>query len=309
MKPLSIPITISLLVFICKSTSFAQNSNDNLTHGFQRIEHNHYILEKPTKIINAVLILFGGYPQLAADIEREFEVFSAANENNVAIVYSNINGKLWLEENVKELMASHIQGIFEENNLPKDNIIIGGFSSGGTLAMLIGDYLIAHKNFEIAPKGVFLVDSPVDLAVLYEVSEKNVQRNFSEPSVEESSWLLELLGDKIGNPHTDISGYEKLSLFTSQSGYYGNLKNLKNTKIRLYTEPDTLWWKENRRVNYDEMNAFYIKKLAERLTKEGYKHVEYIPTLNKGFRSNGQRHPHSWSIVDPKDLMKWILQN
>jgi hypothetical protein len=45
------------------------------------------------------------------------------------------------------------------------------------------------------------------------------------------------------------------------------------------------------------------------LKKDGFKHVELITTENKGYRANGQRHPHSWSIVDGKDLIKWMLGN
>ena len=39
----------------------------------------------------------------------------------------------------------------------------------------------------------------------------------------------------------------------------------------------------------------------------GFDKVEYIPTENMGFRANGERHPHSWSIIDKVGLIKWIL--
>lgn len=296
-------IFIALLNFSITNQSYSQSIET-----YQRIENENYILEKPIGETNAVIILFGGFPHLAEDIEREFDILPAAKAKNVAILYSNVNGKLWLEENVKELLAVHLQSIFEQNQLPTDNVIIGGFSSGGVLAMLIGDYFIAHKNYGIEPSGIFLVDSPIDLSALYMTSEKNIERNFSEGSVEESEWLLDLLGSKLGNPHDDLSEYERLSVFTTQTGNFNNLKHLKKTKIRLYTEPDTVWWEENRKVKYDEMNAFYIKKLSEKLEEEGFENVEYIPTQNKGFRANGSRHPHSWSIVEPQDLINWVLK-
>lgn len=301
-------ILFALLIFSSASQGFSQQIKVDPSRDYQRIENPNYILEKPIGETNAVIILFGGFPQLAEDIEREFDILPMAKAKNVAVLYSNVNGKLWLEENVKELLAVHLQEIFEENQLPTDTICLGGFSSGGVLAMLIGDYLIAHKKYGIEPSGVFLVDSPVDLAALYRTSEKNIERNFSEGSVEESEWLLDLLGTNLGNPHEDLSEYERLSVFTSQSGNINNLKHLKKTKIRLYTEPDTVWWKENRRVKYDEMNAFYIKILSEKLEERGFEKVEYIPTQNKGFRANGSRHPHSWSIVEPQGLINWVLK-
>jgi hypothetical protein len=57
---------------------------------------------------------------------------------------------------------------------------------------------------------------------------------------------------------------------------------------------------------YEDMNAFFIKSLSDDLVKKFGENVEYIPTVNRGYRSNGDRHPHSWSIVDVNELIKWI---
>ena len=56
------------------------------------------------------------------------------------------------------------------------------------------------------------------------------------------------------------------------------------------------------------MNAYYIKKLSEDLKNSGFSKVEYIPTENKGYRHNGDRPPHSWSIIDKNGLMEWITE-
>ena len=160
----------------------------------------------------------------------------------------------------------------------------------------------------MAPKGVFVVDSPIDLAALYKSSEKNVERNFSEPSVQESTWLLETLGKQFGNPHNNISNYENYSIYTSETDNFDNIKILKNVKIRFYSEPDTLWWKQNRMADFDQMNAYYLEKLSKLLEKTNFKQIEFIATKNKGYRANGERHPHSWSIVDNKELIKWITE-
>ena len=127
--------------------------------------------------------------------------------------------------------------------------------------------------------------------------------------MQESTWLLQTLGTQFGNPNIDISKYQEYAVYTSITDHTDNLKNLKNTKIRMYTEPDTLWWKENRMADYDQMNAYYIKNLSETLKTLEFKDVEYISTKNKGYRANGERHPHSWAIVDKTNLINWILTN
>ena len=174
------------------------------------------------------------------------------------------------------------------------------------VALLISDFVI-QQDLDISPKKVFIVDSPIDLVALYNASEKNIERNFSELSVQESTWILETLGKQFGNPNSDISKYQERAIYTSKTDNIDNLRYLKNTKIRLYTEPDTLWWKENRMADYEQMNAYYIKRLSETLNKLEFKGVEYIPTIDKGYRANGLRHPHSWAIVDKKGLVDWIL--
>ncbi|RSC93348.1 hypothetical protein EI424_08975 [Tenacibaculum singaporense] len=235
------------------------------------------------------------------------QILDIARKNNIAVILSNLNQKLWLEENEQQQLAKSLQTIITENQLPTDNIFIGDFSSGGVVSLLISNYIVGKKQLNIDPKGVFIVDSPIDLVALYKSSEKNIERNFSEPAILESTWLLETLGNNFGNPKDSIKKYEEKAVFTSSTDNISNIKKLKNTKIRLYTEPDTLWWKKNRMADYDQMNAFYIKKLYESLKTKGFNNVEYIPTTNIGYRANGERHPHSWAIVDKNDLINWIL--
>jgi hypothetical protein len=274
---------------------------------YQEIIAEDHELYTPTDQVNAVLILFGGYPEKAEDIKREFQILDIAKENNIAVLLSNFNQKLWLEEQEKHALAKRLQQILVVHQVPTDNIYMGGFSSGGVISLLLSDFIAGRAQYHIAPKGVFIVDSPIDLVALYETSEKNVEREFSEVSVQESSWLLDFLGGHLGDPKDDIENYERMSVFTWRTGNTTNLENLKETKIRLYTEPDTLWWKSNRMNEYEETNAFYIKELAENLTNKGFRSVEYIPTSDKGYRANGERHPHSWAIVDKADLMNWML--
>uniref|UniRef100_UPI0040486B9C hypothetical protein n=1 Tax=Roseivirga sp. TaxID=1964215 RepID=UPI0040486B9C len=308
MKQVSIFMLTFLLFNSCK-----KNENKDKVGIPIAIEYEHkikaeYQLFKPNDTkINAVLILFGGYPEVAEDIIREFQVLQQAKDNSIAIVFSNYSKKLWFEENELNDLADQLELIFTENKLPNDNIVVGGFSSGGDVAFLISNYLIENVKIGLTPERVFIVDSPIDLAELYFSSEKNLERNFSETSINESTWLINELGNRFGNPNEDIREYEKHSVFTLKTGQIHNIENLKNTKIRMYTEPDTLWWKKNRMVDYEQTNAYLIKQLSEKLETSGFSNVEYIPTENRGFRANGEKHPHSWSIVETSELISWIL--
>ncbi len=300
-----------LLIFIVASSCQKAEKDEVETvvkTEFQEIISDDFELSKPAGNTNKVLVLFGGFPETAEDIKREFPLLEEAKENDIVIVYMNYNQKLWLEESEKQQLAERLQSLFLEHQLPTNDIYIGGFSSGGNVSLLISAFLLANNNFTVKPKGVFIVDSPIDLLGLYRSSEKNIQRNFSEVSVQESNWIIGHLEKNVGDPEKKLSEYEKKAVFTSKTNTTTDLASLKDTKIRLYTEPDTLWWRENRMADYDQMNAFYIERLSENLKKAGFSQVEYIPTENKGYRANGERHPHSWSIVDKEELVEWMME-
>jgi len=293
-----------IIAFIFSSTlSIAQKNGNEINH----ISSDFYELYKPDTT-EVVLMLFGGYPENAEDIEREFAINDLANKKSIAVAYLNYSRKLWLEENEKRELAESIQDLLISNNLPTKRIFFGGFSSGGNMALLISDFLTGNSKYNIKPKGVFIVDSPLDLLELYHTSEKNIKNNFSEDAVAESTWILETFNNKFGDPIENLKAYEKYSVSTLSTKNIKNINALNETKLRFYTEPDTLWWKENKMADYEDLNAYHIKVLSENLQQNGFKNSEYIPSKIKGHRSNGVRHPHSWSIVDKGELLKWMLE-
>lgn len=294
---------LSFLTILFSTTlSFAQEDRDS-KNPIETDSYNLYKADTP----KAVLLLFGGFPEDAAGIENEFPITDLANDNNIAVAYLNFNRKIWLEEEEKAQLALSLQELFTRNNLSTDKIFIGGMSSGGTIALLIGNFLAKNSEYNLQPQGIFIVDSPIDISELYRIAVINIERNFSEMAVEESKWILQTFNEKFGNPNENIEPYEPYSVFTYETKNIENLKDLENTKLRFYTEPDKIWWKENMGADYEQMNAFHIKRLSSFLTSNNY-NVEYIPTQNKGFRANGERHPHSWSIVDKEELLLWILE-
>ena len=275
------------------STSFTTNKTD------------HYELLLPKATQRGVLILFPGFPENPDVVKREFKIVAPAMEAGIAVALMKFNRRLWLEDDEKTKLATIIDRMFEENNLGKENIYIGGFSSGGTISLLVSDYLVQSES-DVQPEGVFVIDSPVDLLGLYENSKRNIKRNFSPVSVQESEMIAGMLESTFGKPEDGIEPYEEHAVYTLKTHNINNISHLRDVKLRFYTEPDTVWWKQNRQNEYEDMNAYFIKNLADELAKEFGDNVAYIPTENRGYRSSGERHPHSWSIVDVDDLMRWM---
>lgn len=274
---------------------------------YRTLLNEHYELLLPKGEVKHVLILFPGYGENPEGIKREFNIVDPAISQGIGIALMKFNRHLWLSQDEKMHLSTFLEVMLQENELKDKAIFIGGFSSGGNVALLVSNHLMKQAK-DIKLKGVFIIDSPVDLVGLYENSKKNIARNVSKVSVEESKMLVDLFETSFGKPEQALEKYEEHGVYTQKTHNTNNLSSLKEVKIRLYTEPDSLWWKQNRDYAYQEMNAYFIKSLSEELSQKFGSKVEYIPTQNRGYRSNGDRHPHSWSIVEVDKLLRWISE-
>lgn len=278
---------------------------------YNSYKSEHFLDEKielySVKKAKGTLVLFPCFPCDAENTKQEFSIIEKATKQGINVLMFNYNKKLYLKDNELLELKNKLNSTFDKFELASKNVYIGGFSSGGNVSLLLTNYLIKSKN-KIIPKGVFIVDSPIDLLGLYRVSEKNIKNNFSTVSVEESNFIIDKFNNEIGNPNDSISSYEKLSPFTFETNTISNLNSLENVKIRFYIEPDLKWWKENRNQNPEDINAVFIEELYKKLKENKSLDIELIKTVNKGYRNEGTRHPHSWSIVDQEDLLEWIQQ-
>ncbi len=294
-------IIISILISIsCKGQTEGNIYSENITTSdFELIKAENQ---------KGLLILFPCFPCDAAHTLSEFEIVETSISNGFSVLAMNLNQRLFLSLEEKQGLVEKLTEIVQENDLSLENIYVGGFSTGGNVSLLITDYLINNKS-KLQPKGIFIVDSPVDFLGLYKTVEKNLALNFSEPFIQESSFIKGFLDKEFGNPSEGTSKYENHSPYTFSTQNIDNLRGLEKLKIRFYIEPDLKWWMENTKNEYEDLNAFYIEKLADKLKSEfGSNTIEVIKTENQGYRMNGERHPHSWSIVDQKDLLIWILE-
>lgn len=254
----------------------------------------------------AVLILFPCFPCSIEHTENEAKFLKNIGREGVTTILLNENMKLYFSDLEKEAFSTTLNLIFEQNKIVKENVFMGGFSSGGNLALLMTNYLIKTKN-DLQPKGLFVIDSPLDLEKLYNGAVEDIQKNVSEEAVEEGKYLIQLLNDEIGNPKTDIENYKQFSPYLISCDSKENIEFLKNIKIRFYCEPDLEWFLKYKNRTYEELNAFQLEMTYNSLLKLGAEKAEFIKTVNRGFDVKGNKKPHSWNLVEKENLLKWIL--
>ncbi len=202
-------------------------------------------------------------------------------------------------------MLEHVTTTY---NLKGLKFYLGGFSIGGTCAIKYSELALSN-NYSIKPSAVFAIDAPLDFERMY----KNMLRetklpNSSEDGLAESNYILKRCRQEFGgSPFENLSNYHKISPYSFNDTTQQAIRPLVNLPIRLYTEPDILWW-ISEGVDYSLMNAFDFAAMTNELKRMGSKKVELMITTGKGYRKPDKtRHPHSWSIVEPKDLVKWML--
>jgi hypothetical protein len=201
-------------------------------------------------------------------------------------------------------MLSHVTSRYK---LKGQAFYVGGFSIGGTCAIKYAELAIKN-DYPVKPTAVFAIDSPLDFERMYNTS---IGKRFNGPSQElsaENAYMVKRYEKEFGGPPANFR-----SLYFEHSPYSYNdtslqaIKSLAALPIRLYTEPD-IGWALEQGGDYWSMNAFDFAALTNDLRRIGNQKITLITTTNKGYRKPGnERHPHSWSIAEPNDLINWLI--
>lgn len=180
------------------------------------------------------------------------------------------------------------------------NFIIGGLSAGGAIAIRYAEHVLASNN-TLKVKGVFAIDSPLDLIRMYKSAENKIHYNCPTKLIrKEGDLIKKYLLRTLGSPEEQPDQYLTYSAFSAGREDGGNAKLLKSIPVRLYSEPDLDFVQKTycEELQYEDINAFDLEKLSKFLVETGSQ-AEYITTKGRGF--------HSWNILDPADCADWIL--
>jgi hypothetical protein len=295
---------ISMIIFFCQCEHNARSNQGKTEKGGQRIETSEFVLEKSDSS-SRLLVLFPCFSCNAAQTQVDFPIADLAVQEGISVMFMNFSERLWLEEKMIDSLVQIIDNALLHNNLSPKHIVIGGFSSGGNIALTLANEL--RNSSSLIPSAVFAVDPPIDLNALYTNSQRRLHRDVPISSKNEATHIIHLLQKQFDSDSLEATQIERISPFTAETKNMSQLRNLKSIPLRFYAEPDTAWWMSYNQSQPKELNAYSIKLLQNLLIDNSEDwNLEYIVTENKGFRSNGIRHPHSWSIVDQTELVNWI---
>ncbi len=268
---------------------------------------HYHVVEPKNDSIAGVLVLLAGFGQRAEDTPPETKLHQVGYSNNIMTVFFAGGNKLYADSITQVKLTAVLNDVIYRYKVKTDKFVLGGFSGGGMIALryveLCNEFPL---KFPIKPRGVFTVDSPIDIFTIYEQLEESAKNNYSELAVEEALRAMAHINNDYGVPRENISTYAKLTAFSMNKDYCQNELFLKNTAIRTYHDVDIAWRIINRNQTVHRSNYEVTAELINRLVLMGNTKAEFMQSFQTGYRSNGQRHPHSWSIVNEVEFMQWM---
>ena len=216
---------------------------------------------------------------------------------------------LFRDDEVREL-ADRIAAVLEGAGLDGAPVFVAGLSLGGTRALRLAAFLAAHPErapFRVAAAAV--VDAPLDMARLWATERRAAELAFHPAAADEGRWVTYLLETNLGGtPAAVPARYVEYSPFSHGAPDGGEAVHLRDLPVRAYHEPDVDWWMENRRKSYYDMNSLDLAALVTRLRILGNEDARLVTSHGRRAGYDEGASPHSWSIVDNRELADWFVR-
>ena len=299
----SIPAFIRIVIPLRDSTGiYASDSNSDRLF---------YYAFAPKGAIRGMLVLFPPNGQPAEEsVSANSILIALAQERGLLTVVPSVNHNLYLDSATLRAINAILGAALTKYRPPLNKVVLGGFSLGGMNAIRYTE--LAYEDSlatVVRPVAVYGIDPPLDWARLYYSFANAAAKNFSEVAVAEANYFLARLNSEFGGgPEKQPATYTQRSMYSHTSPGGGYTRYLRRIPVRIYSDPDINWQLANRRVDYYDMNALDGAAMINQLRLDGNARAEFVNALGKGYRPDGTRHPHSWSLAEPRECVQWVLR-
>jgi pimeloyl-ACP methyl ester carboxylesterase len=301
-------IFIITLLFV-SMTAYSQTLKKVVLNETDFYSGHYLVVEPQSEEILGVLVLLSGFGQTPENTPPETKLHHVAYANNILTVFAAAGNKLYVDSIAQTNLTAIITDVISKYKVKTNSFVLGGYSAGGMIALRYVELCNEFPNkFPIQPKGVFLVDSPIDIFTIWDQLEESAKNNYSELAVEEAVRAMKHIQEDHGIPKQNSAVYSNFTAFSMNKSYGENERFLKNTAVRAYHDVDIAWRIINRNQTVHNSNYEVTAELINRLILMGNPKAEFMQSFQTGYRANGQRHPHSWSIVNEVECIQWMKE-
>jgi esterase/lipase len=299
-----------ILTFFTSIISYGQrietiylNAKDSTT--------NMYIAVAPeNEQVNSFLVLLDGFGNSPKDVLVQTDIPKYASQQGILTIIpllktgpSYFGSDTASQQSLKEIISL----VVNKYQLKGKDLYIGGFSIGGTCAVKYSELSI-QNNYPIKPKAVFAIDPPLDWERYYNAAKRVVRLSNPTNVNGEVFYMIERIQKEMnGTPKNALKNFYTHSPYSFSDTTQKAIKNLIKTPIMIISEPDIQWWLKERGYDYNYNNITDHAAMINELQRLGNKKAVLVTTTDKGYRKpTNMRHPHSWSIADPEQIIKWL---
>ena len=261
--------------------------------------------------INSFMFLLDGFGISSPKdllIETDLPKY-AAQQNILTVIPILKTGSLYFGSDTasQQSLKMLIELVAAKYKLQGKDFYIGGFSIGGTCVVKYSELAI-QNNYPIKPKAVFAVDPPLDWERYYNAARRVVRLSSPDKVNGEVTYMIDRIKKEMGGtPQTALENFYNNSPYSFSDTTQRAIKALIKTPIMMISEPDIQWWLSQRGYDYSFINIEDEAAMINELKKLGNDKAVLITTVDKGYRKPANnRHPHSWSIADPEQTIKWL---
>jgi hypothetical protein len=269
---------------------------------------NCYTIIFPSKLpIKGYIFLLPGFSETAERVMQQSSLPRQLAESGILTIIPTLQDGVFsfgIDDSSQQSFKKIITHVRGKNKLTDQPFYLGGYSIGGSCILKYAE------DVDKKPNAVFAIDPPIDFEQMYNSSQRNLRLSVNTQPNQESIFLVKKIKEIMnGTPESSISNYHKISPYSFSDTSQTAIKKLLRIPLRIYTEPDIHWWMKERGMDYSNMNSTFHSAMINELNRLGNVNATLITTQNKGYRKpDNSRHPHSWSIVDNDDLIKWLLK-
>lgn len=305
MRLLILLLTISL-------QAFSQKIEYSLAVPGDTTKNYHITIHPESGLFRGLLLLLPGFGELPQQTMVESDIYKYASEAGFLVIIPALGDRsfFYIDDSSHQTLNQFVNDIFNQYKLIDKPFFIGGHSFGGTMAMQYAQRAYSENSNLHKPAGVFAIDPPLDIERLYNCMTTKNRPAKNEVSVQEDNYVSKRIETEFGrSPKDDPTFFWNISPYTQSDLEHRSLKSLLKIPIRVYNEPDINWYVQNRSMDFYCINSLDSAAMINWLKSMGNSKAELMISTNKGYRVRQKiRHPHSWSIVDGKELVAWLKE-
>ena len=274
-------------------------------------DYGYYLAIPPkSKNIKGAIVLMPGFGQVAEHVFADTDLHKFAFENNLLTISISTGMRLMADEMIQTKINALLSHAISQYDLKKDKFVFGGFSAGGRICLRYVELCKEFPTkFPVAPIAVFMADAPVDVFHSWEMMQALKAAANSEVAVQEADWVEKMYREQYdATPEEKPEFFKAFNPFSIEEKGQGNEKFLKDVAVRSYHDVDISWRLINRNQSVQHSNYLVSSELINRLLQLGNSKAEFVQSYQTGYRRDGKRHPHSWSIINEKECVEWILK-